>query len=66
MNAVTRLDKTLREFALTRDREFRERLARDLMRAFTVELIARWQKDRRLLKPVSPEEIDFLANELIK
>jgi Cu(I)/Ag(I) efflux system membrane protein CusA/SilA len=64
MSALTRLDKTLREFVLTRDREFRAKLAHDLTRAFVGELVARWQKDRRLLKPVASPEVDSLAAEL--
>jgi len=64
MNALTRLDKALREFVLTRDREFRSNLAHDLTHDFTVELMSRWQKDHRLLKPVSPAEIDAISAEL--
>jgi copper/silver efflux system protein len=64
MNAITRLDKTLRDFVLTRDHEFERKLAKDLTHAFVVELIARWQKAGRLLKPVSPTEIDSLSADL--
>ena len=49
MNAITRLDKTLREFVLLRDHEFEAKLRHDLPRAFVVELIARWQKAGRLV-----------------
>jgi copper/silver efflux system protein len=63
MNAVTQLDKTLREFVLLRDHEFEAKLRHDLPHAFVVELISRWQKAGRLLRPVSQTEIDSLARE---
>ena len=45
------------------DHEFEAKLRHDLPRAFVVELIARWQKAGRLLRPVSPTEVDALASE---
>jgi Cu(I)/Ag(I) efflux system membrane protein CusA/SilA len=64
MNAITRLDKTLREFVLQRNREFESKLAPDLTRVFIIELVRRWDEAGRLVRPVKPEEIDSLSTEL--
>ncbi|HEX4073149.1 MAG TPA: efflux RND transporter permease subunit, partial [Planctomycetaceae bacterium] len=61
MNAITRLDQTLREFVLGRDHEFEAKLAKDLTQSFVVELVARWEKARQLLRPVSQSEIDSIT-----
>jgi Cu(I)/Ag(I) efflux system membrane protein CusA/SilA len=64
MNAITRLDKMLREFALQRNREFDSKLAPDLTRVLVTELVRRWQEAGRLVRPVKPEEIESLSTEL--
>jgi Cu(I)/Ag(I) efflux system membrane protein CusA/SilA len=64
MNALTRLDGTLREFVLGRDREFVWVLSPELTRSFLTELVRRWEGAGRLLRPVRPEEVEVLTKDL--
>lgn len=66
MNAVTRLDETMRAMVLKRFSSFEADLGPKLLREFIVELVGRWQKADRLLAPVSDADIDRLATQLQK
>ncbi len=64
MAATSRLDATLREFALQRYHEFQQQLGPRLVREFVAELTGRWQQAGRLLRPVEPADVDRVAGEL--
>jgi Cu(I)/Ag(I) efflux system membrane protein CusA/SilA len=64
MNAITRVDKTLREYVVQRNREFERRLAPELIRALVVELVRRWEEADGLLRPIRPEEVEAISTEL--
>ncbi len=64
MNAITRLDQTLREVTLARHRDLEADLAVKLPRAFTNQLVRRWSHAGRLLRELTKEEIDEIADEL--
>jgi Cu(I)/Ag(I) efflux system membrane protein CusA/SilA len=64
MNAMSKLDATLRTLVLDRYREFEADLKSRLVRDFTAELVRRWQAAGRLLRPVEATEIDEVAREL--
>jgi Cu(I)/Ag(I) efflux system membrane protein CusA/SilA len=66
MNAVMRLDETLREMVLARYREFEEELGPRLLHEFIAEVVSRWQKAGRLLEPLAEADIDRVANDLQK
>ncbi|OHB78702.1 MAG: hypothetical protein A2W31_00030, partial [Planctomycetes bacterium RBG_16_64_10] len=61
MNAVMRLDETMREMVLQRFHDFETDLGPKLVRESVVELVGRWQKADRLLAPLSEADIDHLA-----
>ncbi|MGA2619481.1 MAG: efflux RND transporter permease subunit [Thermoguttaceae bacterium] len=64
MAALDQLDGTLRELVLRRVREFEAGLGPRLLRESAAELLARWEHDGRLLRPLSAAERDELAESL--
>src|SRR3972149_403365 len=66
MNAVMRMDETMRELVLQRFRDFEADLGPKLLGEFVAELVGRWRKADRLLAPVAEADIDHLAAQLQK
>ena len=66
MNAITRMDETLREIVLQRFHDFEADLGPKLLGEFITELVGRWQKSGQLLAPLAATDIGRLTAELQK
>ncbi len=66
MNTLSRYDAAMRGFTRQRHREFEARLGQELSNEFVQELMRRWQRAGRLLRPVGLSETDSLAQELVR
>ena len=66
MNAMVRMDETMRNLVLQRFGDFDAELGPRLLREFIAELVARWRKADRLLAPVAEADIDRLAAQFKK
>ena len=64
MNAVTRLDGVMRKLAEDRNAEFEKELGPRLVRDFTTELIRRFSEDGKVLKEISDNDLDVVADKL--
>ncbi len=64
MNALTRMDETMRRFVQLRYQEFEADLGPRLLREFVEELTARWRRAGELRRPVGEAEMARLVGEL--
>jgi Cu/Ag efflux pump CusA len=64
MNVLTPYDAAMRKFIRQRQIEFENKLAPQLTKSFATDLVRRWRRADRLLRPVEPEETLTLADEL--